>query len=202
MFKVAPDTNVPGFRVGLTDDNSESARRPSPAIPSGVAPGYDPYSNVLQAMVPTVVRPAGLFYQGNSGLFPTPNQAYVPVSGGSPSQDPLRQAVDRSTNPYANSRGLPVPDPLRQAVDRATNLPADPSHPATTSLSPSQIGGIVGGFLGGTLGALTGNPHVLRAGTGIGIGLGTILGGEYGNGNAGQAISTVTSSGLAGVPGM
>jgi hypothetical protein len=121
MFKVVPDTSVPGFRVGLTDDNNESARRPLPTIPSGVAPGYDPYSNVLQAMVPTVVRPAGSFYQGNSGLFPTPNQAYVQVSGGSLSQDPLRQAVDRATNPYANSRGLPLPDPLRQAVDRATN---------------------------------------------------------------------------------
>ena len=57
MFKVVPDTNVPGFRVGLTDDNNESARRSLPTIPSGVASGYDPYSNVLQAMVPTVVRP-------------------------------------------------------------------------------------------------------------------------------------------------
>ena len=201
MFKVVPDTNVPGFRVGLTDDNNESARRPYPTIPSGVAPGYDPYSNVLQAMVPTVVRPVGSFYQGNSGLFPTPNQAYVQVSGGSLSQDPLRQAVDRATNPYANSGGLPVPDPLRQAVDRATNLPADPSDPATTSLSPSQIGGIIGGALGGTLGGLI-NPHIGRVGTGIGAGLGMILGGEYGNGNAGQAISTVNNSGLAGVPGM
>jgi hypothetical protein len=202
MFKVVPDTKVPGFRVGLTDDNNESACRPLPTIPSGVAAGYDPYSNVLQAMVPTIVRPAGSFYQGNSGLFPTPYQAYVPVSGGSLSQDPLREAVDRATNPYANSKGLPLPDPLRQAVDRATNLPADPSHPATTSLSPSQIGGLIGTLLGGTLGGLTGNPHVARAGAGVGGGLGLILGGEYGNGNAGQAISAVNSSGLAGVPGM
>ncbi len=33
LFKVVPDTNVPGFRVGLTDDNNESARRPLPTIP-------------------------------------------------------------------------------------------------------------------------------------------------------------------------
>jgi hypothetical protein len=198
----SPAGEKPGFRVGLTDDNNESARRSLPAVPSGVAPGNDPYSNVLKAMVPTIVRPAGLFYQGNSGLFPTPNQAHVPVSGGSLSQDPLRQAVDRATNPYANSRGLPLPDPLRQAVDRATNLPADPGHPAATSLGPSQIGGLIGTFLGGTLGGLTLNPHIARVGAGIGGGLGLILGGEYGNGNAGQAISTVNSSGLAGVPGM
>jgi hypothetical protein len=112
MFKVAPDTYVPGFRVGPTDDNNESARRPLPVVPSGVAPGYDPYSNVLQAIVPTVFRPAGLFSQGGNGLFPTPNQAYLPVSGGSLPQDPLRQAVDGAANPNANSGGLPVPDPV------------------------------------------------------------------------------------------
>ncbi len=49
LFKVASDTYVPGFRVGLTDDNNGSARRPLPSVPSGIAPGYDPYSNVLQA---------------------------------------------------------------------------------------------------------------------------------------------------------
>jgi hypothetical protein len=38
-FNLVPDTNVPGFRVGLTDDNNESARRPLAAVPSGVASG-------------------------------------------------------------------------------------------------------------------------------------------------------------------
>jgi hypothetical protein len=72
MFKVVPDTNAPGFRVGPTDDNNELARRPLPTIPSGVAAGYDPDSNVLQAMVPTVSRPAGLFYQGTEQPTHTP----------------------------------------------------------------------------------------------------------------------------------
>jgi hypothetical protein len=167
MFKVVPDTNVPGFRVGLPDDNNESARRSLPAVPSGVAPGYDPYSNVLQAMVPTVVRPAGLFYQGNSGLFPTPYQAYVPVSGDSLSQDPLRQAVDRSTNPYANSGGSPFPDPLRQAVDRAANPSADNGKNPDPSVNTApgtgnpydDPGPPIGGLTLGALGALLGSPN-------------------------------------------
>ena len=148
MFKVVPDTNVPGFRVGLTDDNNESARRPLAAVPSGVASGYDPYSNVLQAMVPTVFRPAGLFYQGNSGLFPTPYQNYVPVSGGSPSQDPLRQAVDRAADPYA-----------APGVNTAsgTGNPYDDSGP--------EIGGPILGALAAGL-----SPHIPGLGYLLGLG--------------------------------
>jgi hypothetical protein len=207
MFKVASDTAVPGFRVGLPDelpgfsiDENGSVRRPLLAAP-GTASFGDPYANVLQAMAPTAFRPVGMFDRATNGVIPTQYHPYVPVSGDTPIQDPLRQAVDRVSNPSANSKGLPLPDPLRQAVDRASNLPADPGQPATTSLSPSQIGGLIGGVLGGTLGGLI-NPHIGRIGAGIGGGLGMILGGEYGNGNAGQAISTVTRSGLAGVPGM
>ncbi len=171
MFKVVPDTNVPGFRVGLTDDNNESARRPLPAVPSGVASGYDPYSNVLQAMVPTVFRPVGLLYQGNSGLIPTPYQAYVPVSGGSPSQDPLRQAVDRAAEPYANSGGSPVPDPLRQAVDRAANPYAAPGVSTTSGTGnpyddpAPEIGGPI---LGGLAAALS--PPIPGLGYLLGLG--------------------------------
>jgi hypothetical protein len=122
-----------------------------------VASGYDPYSNVLQAMAPAVFRPAGLFYQGNSGVFPTPYQAYVPVSGGSPAQDPLRQAVDRATNPYANSGGSPFPDPLRQAVDRAANPYADPRQPPKPNFG-QIVGSLLGGMMGGVLGYGIGSP--------------------------------------------
>jgi hypothetical protein len=156
MFKVASDTAVPGFRVGLPDeppgfsiDENGSMHRPLLAAPGAAAFGFDPYGNVLQTMAPTAVRPAGMFYKANSGLFPTPYQAYVPVSGDTPFQDPLRQAVDRANAPI--SGGTPSQDPLRQAVDRAADLPTGPTHPPATTLTPSQIGGLIGGFIGGTL---------------------------------------------------
>ena len=191
MFKVVPDTNMPGFRVGLTDDNNELARRPLPTIPSGVAAGYDPYSNVLQAMVPTVFRPAGLFYQGNSGLFPTPYQNYVPVSGGSPSQDPLRQAVDRATNP--NSRGLPLPDPLRQAVDRAANPYADPRQPPKPNFG-QIVGALLGGMMGGVLGYGIGSPFTGPIGATIGGTIGGVAPGVM-SGPAGQSLGEATAAG-------
>ncbi len=149
-----------GFRVGLTDDNNESARRPLPTIPSGVASGYDPYSNVLQAMVPTVFRPAGLFYQGNSGLFPTPYQAYVPVSGGSPFQDPLRQAVDRAPNHYASNGGNP-PQTVR-------TLPSD--------INGKEVGTLVVGALGAALGSMIPIPGAAYLGGVAGTRLGKVLG--------------------------
>jgi hypothetical protein len=158
MFKFVPDTNVPGFRVGLPDDKDESARPSSPAVPGGVAFGYDPYSNVLQAMVPTVFRPAGLFYQGNSGLFPMPYGAYVPVAGGSPSQDPLRQAVDRTANPYTNNRRNPL----------HTILPSD--------INGQDVGTFVGGALGAGLGTLIPIPGGPWLGAYVGGRLGRVLG--------------------------
>jgi hypothetical protein len=192
-FNLVPDTNVPGFRVGLTDDNNESARRPLAAVPSGVASGYDPYSNVLQAMVPPVFRPAGLFYQGNSGLFPTPYQNYVPVSGGSPSQDPLRQAVDRATDPYANSGGSPFPDPLRQAVDRAANPYADPRQPPKPNFG-QIVGALLGGMMGGVLGYGIGSPFTGPIGAAIGGTIGGVAPGVM-SGPAGQSLGEATAAG-------
>ena len=140
------------------------------------------------------------FRMNENSLSPTPDRGYVLVSGDSPAQDPLRQAVDRANVPV--SGGSPSQDPLQQAVDRAANLYPDPRDPTAAPLTAVQIGGLIGGFLGGTLGALTNNPHVTRAGATIGGGLGMFLGREYGNGSAGRAISAVNNSGLAGVPGM
>src|SRR6266849_2945203 len=60
MFKFVPDTNVPGFRVGVRDDvpgfsidENGSVRRPLPAAPSAAV------------TAPTIFSPAGLSYQGN-----------------------------------------------------------------------------------------------------------------------------------------
>jgi hypothetical protein len=206
LFKFASDNAVPGFRVGLPDelpgfriDENGSVRRPLLAAPGAPAFGYDPYGNVLQTMVPTVSRPAGMFRRANNEVIPTQFHPYVPVSGDTSIQDPLRQAVDRASAPVYG--GTPSQDPLRQAVDRAADLSTGSAQLPTTSLTPSQIGGLIGVFIGSTLGELTGSPTASRAGGGIGGGLGMILGGEYGNGNAGRAISIVNDSGLAGAPG-
>src|SRR5216684_3188467 len=176
MFKFVPDTNVPGFRVGVRDDvpgfsidENGSVRRPLPAAPSAAV------------TAPTIFSPAGLSYQGNSGLFPTPYQAYVPVSGGSLSQDPLRQAVDGAANPYANSGGLPVPDPLRQAVDRAanpyTNRVANPLQTMLPSdIKGQDVGTFVGGLLGAGLGTFIPVPGGPWLGAYVGGRLGRVLG--------------------------
>ena len=182
---------MPGFRVGLTDDNNGSARRPLPAVPSGVASGYDAYSSVLQAMVPTVFRPAGAFYQGGNGLFPTPNQAYVRVSGGS--QDPLRQAVDGAANPYANSGGPPVPDPLRQAVDRAAN-PYDGSSQPPKPNYGQIIGTLVGGLMGAAVGAGIGSPFTGLIGGAIGGTIGGVAPGVM-LGPAGESLGAAAAAG-------
>jgi hypothetical protein len=160
MFKFVPDTKVPGFRVALPDDKDESARSSSPVAPSAIAAGYDPYGNVLQAMVPTVFRPAGLFNQGNSGLFPTPYQAYVPVSGGSPAQDPLRQAVDRAPSQYVDNGG----NPIQSIGTLASNI------------NGKTVGALGGGWLGNVLGGMTGFPGGGYLGGLIGGALGGILG--------------------------
>jgi hypothetical protein len=99
MFKVVPDTNVPGFRVGLTDDNNESAPRPLPAVPSGLAPGYNPYSTVPQAIVPTVFRPAGLFYQGSNGPLSTAESALCSGLRRLAAPGPLATSGGRSDQP-------------------------------------------------------------------------------------------------------
>jgi hypothetical protein len=169
VFNVPLNAGVPGFRVGLPDDEGDPVRRPSP-----IALG--PASFI---MAPTDLAPAGLFYNADNGLSPPPSQAYIPVSG-----------------------DLPAQDPLRQAMDRMANLPAEPGKPAASPLTATQLGGLIGAFLGGTVGSvLSRNPHVGRAAAGAGGGIGMFLGGEYDNGNAGRAISIVNDSGLAGAPG-
>src|SRR5215813_4985895 len=143
MFKFVPDTEVPGFRVGLPDDPpgfriAEDGSVRSPVLPPPTVPfGYDPYSNILQITAPTVRTPAGAFYQPGSGLSPTQYTGYVPVSGDSPFQDPLRQAVDGAANPYLNRR---VADPSQTVRELLSNINGE------------NVGTLVGGALGTTLG--------------------------------------------------
>ncbi len=111
-------------------------------------------------MVPTVFRPVGLFYHGNTGLFPTPYQAYVPVSGGLPSQDPLRQAVDRAPNHYVDNSGNPV-----QLIGTLAS-----------NINGKTVGALGGGWLGNVLGGMTGFPGGGYLGGLVGGALGGILG--------------------------
>src|SRR5262249_45315788 len=141
-----PD-DPPGFRIA-EDGSVRSSVLSPPTVPFG----YDPYSNVLQITAPTVRMPAGAFYQPGSGLSPTQYTGYVPVSGDSPSQDSLRQAVDRAQIPM--SGGLPN-DPLRQAVDRAANLHTNPNR-APGGMSASDAGTVIGTLVGGLMGAALG----------------------------------------------
>jgi hypothetical protein len=145
-----------------------------------VASGYDPYSNVLQAMVPPVSRPAGLFYQGNSGLFPAPYQAYVPISGGSPSQDPLRQAVDRTSNQYGNNG--------ENRIQLIRTL--------ASNINGKTVGALGGLWLGNVLGGMTSFP----GGSSLGGLVGTTLGGILGAGTDFTANAMIDAAPLGANP--
>ncbi len=158
MFNFPLNAGVPGFRVGLPVDD-DPVRRPLPVAPSAAAFGYDPYSNVPQTTAPTAFRPAGMFYNADSGLSPTPHRAYVPVAGGWPSQDPSRQTSDRPADPYTDNGGNP-----HQTVSAPTPGIAEP------------IGGLVGGYLGNVLGGETRFPGGGYLGGLAGMALGGVLG--------------------------
>jgi hypothetical protein len=201
MFKFVPDTEVSGFRVGLPDDlpgfsidENGLPRRPLPSAASSIPFGYDPYSDVLQITAPTVSRPAGPFYQPSNGTSPMRYTGYIPVSGDSPSQDPLRQAVDRAQVPM--SGGLPN-DPLRQAVDRAANLYTNPNRaPGSipTSDAGAAIGGLIGGLIGAAFGGGVGSPFTGVIGTTIGGAVGRYAPGAI-SGPAGRSLGEATGAG-------
>jgi hypothetical protein len=114
MFKFASDTAMPGFRVGLLDqvpgfsiDENGSVRRPLLAAPGAMALGYDPYNE----------------------LIPTQYHPYLPVSGDTSIQDPLRQAVDRAMT--KSTEGRP---PKIHCDKRWTGQPTFP--PVRPSLLP------------------------------------------------------------------
>src|SRR5258708_12392236 len=84
MFKFVPDTNVPGFRVGVRDDvpgfrvrapddvpgfsidENGSVRRPLPAAPTAAV------------TAPTIFSPPGLPYQTITAPLPIPHPHLVP----------------------------------------------------------------------------------------------------------------------------
>ena len=198
MFKVASDTAVPGFRVGLPDelpgfsiDENGSARRPLPTAPAATAFGYDPYGNVLQTMAPTAFGPAGMLPRANDEFIPAQYRPYVPVSGGTPIQDPLRQAVDRASAPVYG--GTPSQDPLRQALDRAANPYIDPNRPPKPNFGVI-VGGLLGGMMGGILGAGIGSPVTGPIGAAIGATIGGMAPGVM-SGPAGQSLGEAAAAG-------
>jgi hypothetical protein len=207
MFKVTSDTAVPGFRVGVPDevpgfsiDENGSVRRPLPAAPGAAAFG-DSYGNVPPTVAPTALMPVRMFDRANNAIIPTQYHPDVPVSGGSPSPDPLRRAIDQATNPYANSRGLPVPDPLRQAVDWAANPYAYVGPRAGTPTPPPWpiIGSLVGGLMGGALGLGIGSPFTGAIGSAIGSAIGTYAPGvlsEVVTGPAGESLGAAAAAGV------
>lgn len=147
---------------------------------------------MLQTTVPTAFRPAGLFYQLSSGPSPTRYTGYVPVSGDSPSPDPLRQAVDRAQVPVLG--GSPD-DPLRQAVDRAASLHTNRAPGSIpTSDAGAAIGALIGGLMGGALGGGIVSPFTGVIGTTIGGAVGRYAPGAI-SGPAGRSLGEATRAG-------
>ena len=107
MFNLPLNAGVPGFRVGLPDDENGSVRRALPATLSAPPFGYDPFGNALQTTAPTAFGSTGLFYNADSGLYPTTYRAYDPVAGHTPSPDAVRGTPDRAANLYADVAGTP-----------------------------------------------------------------------------------------------
>lgn len=142
MFNVPPNAGFIGFRVGLPDDEDDPALRTLPATPSAAVFGYDPYGNALQTTAPTAFSPAGPFYNADSGLYPPTYRPYVPVAGGSPSQDPLRQTSDRPANLYAdvgaNPPGFSIPQGLSAHPIAPIGIGSPPPSLAASPAPPDE----------------------------------------------------------------
>jgi hypothetical protein len=194
-FRVRRPDDPPGFRVGFPDD-PPGFRVRQPDDPPGAGRSDDPlgshtdenrsaravWPDAPSAPALRTFTPGDTLYQGDAGLFPARPRVYVPVSGGLPPQDPLRQAVDRANVPV--SGGLPSQDPLRQAVDRATNYSADSGGNQNRALD-DDVGPPVGGLTLGALGAALGSPVP---------GLGFLL--AYGGYNLGNALQRLHHRGM------
>ncbi len=112
-FRVKVPDDPPGFRVGLEEEvpgfnvGPDGSVRPTlPNALSAPAFSYDPDGNELQMTAPTATSLAGLSYNADSGLYPTPYRAYDPMAGGPPSYDPEQQP-DRGPNLYPGVGGNP-----------------------------------------------------------------------------------------------
>lgn len=149
MFKFNPQTGVPGFRVGLTEDPpgfaiepDGSVRRAIPGTPSAPAFGYDPNGNALQTTAPPpAFNPAGMLYTAGSGLYPITYPPYVRFAGGLPSQDPLLEKSDRAANFYADVGVNPLSFPDPQGLSANPTAPVgsgSPPQPQAASPAPPE----------------------------------------------------------------
>jgi hypothetical protein len=141
MFNFKPNSRVPGFRVGLTDDEDDPVS-PAFSAPSNAVPfGYDPYSDALQLTAPTRVGLAGLAYNPTVtplGFVPQQPNAEPTISPavGSPSPQVADQATPDTT---ALAKSQPGPDePVNQADSSVDTL--DPVQRTSGSDNFSLIG--------------------------------------------------------------
>ena len=114
MFNFRPNTGLPGFRVGVAEEdpgfriNTDGSVGPTlPSTSNAAVFAYDPYGNALQTAAPTPFSSVGMSYNAGSGLYPTPYRPYDPVAGRQPSQDPLLDQSDRTAKLYAGVGGNP-----------------------------------------------------------------------------------------------
>jgi RHS repeat-associated protein len=119
MFNFVPQTDLPGFRVGLPEDppgfridQNGSVRRMLGGSPSAPAVDYDPYGNARL----TTLLPTDLGYPGNagSGLH---LRAFDPIGSRWPSRDPFGEnTVAKTFYPYVRWNPVSQPDPTGQSA--------------------------------------------------------------------------------------
>jgi RHS repeat-associated protein len=155
-------------------DQIGSVRRVFASTTSAPTYSYDPYGNALQGTAPvTDFGYAGMFYNGDSGLYLTQYRAYDPVTGRWLSRDPMGESSDPVGNlyPYVGSSPLVRVDPrgnfwplaIGAAVILAYEFTPTPANApgscdsleSVNDLAPFINAGIaasIGALLGGTLG--------------------------------------------------
>jgi hypothetical protein len=137
MFNFRP-TGLPGFRVGLPEDDEPGFNVPNdgstPPVLTGVpdVPAFDdnypfgatsfsfmapqasgpnpvaPLDAPGTTALPAVFASAGTFNNADSGLLPTTYGAYVPFAGGPSPQDPVQASTERTANFYTGVGGAPL----------------------------------------------------------------------------------------------
>ena len=167
MFKLIPNTAVPGFRVGRPDDDelgfnvaddgsTPPVLRGAPDVPTvddnypfgATSPGFiaplAPSPNPVAPLnapettaLPAAFGPPGMFYNADSGLYPSPYRAYVPFATGPSPQDPSQEKSDRTANFYAGIGGTPLSPNPAMPFGSGSPSPSNAS-PATPESPPSE----------------------------------------------------------------
>ena len=130
MFNFRPPTGLPGFRVGVAEEEpgfrigTDGSVDPAlPGASNAAVLGYDPYGNALQIAAPTAFNPVDMFYNAGGSLYPPPYRPYDPVAGRQPSQDPLPGQPDRAAKLYADVGGNPFSSSDRQGLNTNPMVP-------------------------------------------------------------------------------